>query len=439
MLISPEAILRQISGALIIGDVLAAEILLKIAEGPLLQAHREAVVLAINTKLDTNDLGPADKGHAKMQCLEAAYNYLTPSDLQVLGSEKSLQDKMGHIARRFVILGLRHPTEKTYATLAAIAMLGMEMTIDSEILGMVRQMKAIFRSTAAKLPAVDAPTKYPKTASELKEKFLLLYEAAYQGEEPTVVEDETAWLFRISNVPLRCTRTGCASPLGASITRQGSRKQQDANLALMHMLALHQRANMPSQAPDPFAGINLQIYPKPVGGDRSLPSSLPPFGVPGNQLALEASPPFFRYGSQAASASSGSGFQDDSQAASVLQAAGAQPALQGGFQAVLASQAAGAQMALAGAAAQPGLAGAVAGSVEQMVQELQLQLCKKGPAMKRPAAAAVVLADGQCKRPAAAAVVLVDGQRLGCSKCRYRSGGCKQCKNVSFTGKRQKD
>ena len=293
MLISPEAILRQISGALIIGDVLAAEILLKIAEGPLLQAHREAVVLAINTKLDTNDLGPADKGHAKMQCLEAAYNYLTPSDLQVLGSEKSLQDKMGHIARRFVILGLRHPTEKTYATLAAIAMLGMEMTIDSEILGMVRQMKAIFRSTAAKLPAVDAPTKYPKTASELKEKFLLLYEAAYQGEEPTVVEDETAWLFRISNVPLRCTRTGCASPLDASITRQGSRKQQDANLALMHMLALHQRANMPSQAPDPFDGINLQIYPKPVGGDRSLPSSLPFFGVPGNQLALEASPPFF--------------------------------------------------------------------------------------------------------------------------------------------------
>ncbi len=117
MLISPEAILRQISGALIIGDVLASEILLKIAEGPLLQAHREAVVLAINTKLDTNDLGPADKGHAKMQCLEAAYNYLTPSDLQVLGSEKSLQDKMGHIARRFVKLGLRHPTEKTYARL----------------------------------------------------------------------------------------------------------------------------------------------------------------------------------------------------------------------------------------------------------------------------------------------------------------------------------
>ncbi len=209
MLISPEAILRQISAALIIGDVLAAEILLKIAEGPLLPEHREAVVLAINTKLDTNDLAPAaGRSHAKMQSLESAYNYLTASDLQVLGSEKSLQDKMGHITRRFVKLGLRHPTEKTYATLAAVAMLGMEMTIDSEILGMVRQMKAIFRSTAAKLPAVDAPTKYPKTASEFTEKLLFLYEAAYQGEEPTVVEDETAWLFRISNVPLRCTKAG---------------------------------------------------------------------------------------------------------------------------------------------------------------------------------------------------------------------------------------
>jgi hypothetical protein len=423
MLISPEAILRQISGALIIGDVLAAEILLKIAEGPLLPVHREAVVLAINTKLDTSELAPVGRGHAKMQSHESAYNYLTASDLQVLDSEKSLQDKMVYIAHRFAKLGLRHPTEKTYATLVAIAMLGMEVTIDSEILGMVRQLKGIFRNITAKLPAVDAPTTYPKTASEFKEKFLMLYEAAYQGEEPTVVADETAWLFRISRVPLRCTRTGCASALDASITRQGSRKQQEANVALMHMLALHQRANMPSQAPDPFGGINLQIYgQKPLGGDRSLPSSLQPFGVPGNQFAIEGSPPFCRYGSQASSASSGSGFQADSLGAFACQAAGAQQALQGGSQAV-ASQAADAQLAIAGDAAQPRPAEVVAGSVDEMVLALQSQLGKKGKAMKRPAAA----------------VVLVDGQRLGCSKCRYGPGGCKQCRVVSFTGKRQKD
>ena len=78
-----------------------------------------------------------------------------------------------------------------------------------------------------------------------------------------------------------------------------------------------------------------------------------------------------------------------------------------------------------------------------MVAQLKLQL--KGKFMKRPAAAAAAagsVADEQgnvVKRPAAAAAAeLVDGQRLGCSKCRYGPGGCKQCKVLSFTGKRLK-
>jgi hypothetical protein len=245
MLISPEAILRHISAAPTIGDATAAEIVLKISEGPLLPADRSAVILAMNSKLDSGDLTPADKGRATMQTCESAYNYLTSSDVQLLASDKSLQDKMCHIARRFVKLGLMHPTEKTYATLVAITMFGTEITIDSEILGMLRQLKAVFRNITAKCPSVDAPTVYPKTAAELKDKFLLLYESAYHGEEPIVVDDEAAWLCRVANVPLRCTRAGCASPLGASTTRPGAKKQQDANVALAYMLAQHQRTHMP--------------------------------------------------------------------------------------------------------------------------------------------------------------------------------------------------
>ncbi len=88
MLISPEAILRHVSAALSIGDALAADISLKIADGPLLPADRSAVILAINSRLDSGDLTPADKGRAKMQSLESAYNYLTASDIHVLGSAK---------------------------------------------------------------------------------------------------------------------------------------------------------------------------------------------------------------------------------------------------------------------------------------------------------------------------------------------------------------
>ncbi len=72
MLISPEAILRHVSAALNIGDALAADISLKIAEGPLLPADRSAVILAIKSRLDPGDLKPADKGRAKMQSLESA-------------------------------------------------------------------------------------------------------------------------------------------------------------------------------------------------------------------------------------------------------------------------------------------------------------------------------------------------------------------------------
>jgi hypothetical protein len=431
MLISQEAILRHITAALSIGDALAAEISLKIAEGPLLPADRSAVILAINLKLDSSDLTPADKCRAKMQSFESAYNYLTASDVAVLGSHRSLQDKMSYIAQRFVKLGLMHPTEKTYATLVAISMFGSEITIDSEILGMVRQLKRIFRNITARLPLVDAPILYPKTPAEFKAKFLLLYEAAYTSEEPVVVADETAWLCRISNVPLRCTKTGCASPLDASITRQGATKQQHATVALMQMLAQQQRLTSGAQAADPFTGLqNLQIF----SGSGSSSGNLQLPANPPQLLAIEGQPVGLRYSSMASFASNASGSSDGAQGSSASHAAGAQPSLQDD------SQASSASLAIP---AQPVVAAAAASAVDCMVAQLQLQL--KGKFMKRPAAAAAAgpVADEQgnvVKRPAAAAAAeLVDGQRLGCSKCRYGPGGCKQCRVVSFTGKRQKE
>jgi hypothetical protein len=312
-------------------------------------------------------------------------------------------------------------------------MFGSEITIDSEILGMVRKLKHIFRNITAKLPSVDAPTMYPKTAAEFKEKFLLLYEAAYHGEEePIVVADETAWLCRIANVPLRCTKAGCASPLDASITRQGNTKQQHATVALMHMLAQHQRATSPSQAMDPFGGLhNLQIFQqKQLGGPGSSSSGMQLAATPAQLLAIEGPPPGLRYGSQASCASHACGSQDGSQASSA--SAGAQPGFRDGSQASSASLATGAQpgfrdgsqasVASLAAGAQPVVAAAAASSVDCMVEQLRLQLNKgKGNVMKRPAAAAL------------------DGRRLGCSKCRYGPGGCTQCREVTFTGKRLKE
>jgi hypothetical protein len=185
----------------------------------------------------------------------------------------------------------------------------------------------------------------------------------------------------------------------------------------MHMLAQHQRANNPSQAVDPFGGINLQIFRKSLGGSAPSPESPPPPGLREQHLAIEGPALGLRYGSQASFGCHASGSQDGSQSSSASHAAGAQPDAQNGVLMLpSASLAAGAQ---------PVLAAAAASSVDTMVERLRLQLLsKKGNLMKRPAAAAAEL---------------VDGRRLGCSKCRYGPGGCKQCKAVDFTGKRHKD
>ena len=120
--------------------------------------------------------------------------------------------------------------------------------------------------------------------------------------------------------------------------------------------------------------------------------------------------------------------QDDSQASSASLAAGAQPSLQDDSQATSESLA---------IPAQPVVAATAASAVDGMVAQLQLQL--QGKCMKRPAAADAGPRN-VVKRPAAsAAAELAYGQRLGCSKCRYCPGGCKQCRDVSFTGKRHKE
>jgi hypothetical protein len=297
-------------------------------------------------------------------------------------------------------------------------MFGTEITIDSEILGMLRQLKAVFRNITAKCPSVDAPTVYPKTAAELKDKFLLLYESAYHGEEPIVVDDEAAWLCRVANVPLRCTKVGCASPLGDSTTRPGGKKQQDATVALAYMLAQHQRTHMPAHAVEPFGGLpGLQIFQKALGGAGPSSSHMSLPAIPA-RLAIEGPPPGFRYGSQASIASFSSSSQDGSQAPSPACVAGAQLGLQDGSQASSVSVAAVVQ--------QEGAATA-ASAVDAMVMKLQQQLQPKTGNV-----------DNVMKRPAAAPAEFVDGLTYGCSKCRYGRGGCKQCRAVSFTGKRLK-
>jgi hypothetical protein len=251
--------------------------------------------------------------------------------------------------------------------------------------------------------------KLPLDPDEYKAKWPVQYTAVFGvGPGPTkAAGGETDWLARVSTIPCRVTRTGCTQ-IGAART-SASNKCQIALSAYADVLR--------SSRSNPEIDITYlsapQRHPQPpllqlTGFQQPAPQPLLALPAPDRaELDQQHQQHQQQHGSQDSS----------SQCSSQL------PALHG-------SQ-------------------AEQDKVAKMVEAMREQLCKARHEPKRDDAEDGSI-PGKCctavavrKRPAAASnlrtkrhATAVVPFRLGCSKCRMSLGGCKQCRNPDFKGKR---
>lgn len=164
---SSQGVVSKLALVKSLPDSLAASLLASIVDGPFLDADKAVLVNAINIKIGV----PADDtGNAKVQSCEHVHNYITQSDLQAMSSDKPLDSKMVFLSQRLSNIGLRHPSEKTFAMMVAILCPGEGgPTGDAECLSILRRFKTIFRSVVAKMPPLaDAPRTYPLHPEEFR-------------------------------------------------------------------------------------------------------------------------------------------------------------------------------------------------------------------------------------------------------------------------------
>ncbi len=181
-----------------------------VTNGPLLQHDASALVMTLNAKLDE---APANVGNkCILQDCTSLYNFFAHREWSLFGSALAdLDAKLDLAVNRACALGVRHPSEKSFAAMAAVVVHRAELS-QQTALGVVNELKKRFRSKTRKLaPPPIAFVELPKTWEQYKSQRPVLGACLFSDSDqpvaPPIAVGDLELLTRL--VPCRSTRAGC--------------------------------------------------------------------------------------------------------------------------------------------------------------------------------------------------------------------------------------
>ena len=374
-------------------------------DGPLLDAHKQQVVAVMNTRATSGEPVLGDKSRKQLQSAEYVYNYFLQSEWSsTFTRAQQLTPKLEAIVRRVVGLGIHNPTEKSFASMAAVALHDCASTSQVS-LQVVRDLKKLQRSFVSRIVApVCVPQNLPSDPLVFRDECPIVFRAVFANELPVPPPGGSdLWTVTSGAVPCRSTRAGCAQ-LPAARTSKSDIVVQ----SIMDLMCNSRIANSKGSGDIPIVMLNGHQHHHVA--ELSLRGPCQTLALPAaSNSQLLALPPIPPLVPEVQTVSS-DGDSLPSIANSVCEV----------------KVHSGSQVSTP----------EVGSSIERMVQAMRDQLKPQSHAsavrvLKRPAAAQPSAPDsaGVSKRPATTTT-------YGCSKCRFKSHGCSQCKNPLFCGKR---
>lgn len=128
-------------------DADISALMTEIESGPMLPEHKQATILLLNTKLGDKAVIST---RATLLSVEFMRFYFTQVEWDTVLHGGTLSSKVELIARRCLALGYTNPTEKSFQSLASIALHSSEYPMFSDqMLAVVRDIKAQLRRPVA--------------------------------------------------------------------------------------------------------------------------------------------------------------------------------------------------------------------------------------------------------------------------------------------------
>ena len=399
--------------------------------------HKQQIASAIATRVLQPTAGKCRRG---TQTLTDVRKYFTENDWKVFEDPKiTLSQKVIVACDRLMLLGLKNPSETSVrAIAAALALVHFPSASPNELYGLVVDIKMGLHARRDASTDVVPPhlyiCKYPDTPRDLPPD---CYNLAY-GHENAVHKDLSGYSAMMNKIPLRSTNR----QLGP--TRAASPGPSDLNPVaqlLQHIMA------QPARPSDNLL-TNLIINPS-AGPPRSIP--LAAETNTGHQLALPAPQSSLPETPQESQAGSSSQTPQQSTLPATPQAS---PAPAAGMPALPPLQASGtgvvggaqdidepkasasdlkALVALATTQTDHGKCKAKAKGKAQGKSKETAKAKVKGKAMGKVKGKPAAYEKASSEEPTIGKAGTV---KLGCGKCRGSHGGCTQCRDPNFTGKR---
>jgi hypothetical protein len=389
------------------------------------------IVQLVHTPVSVTAAAAASTSRRALQRCEHHFEqYFDDADIEYFAStENSLVGKIGRIVRRCHLSGLQHPSEQTFARMAAsLAVFGFSTTIDeSSLYNLFVELKHCMRSTTIVWPFEYILQYGPPAATLTQDAFTLAYgdngpsvhAMAHSLEVNTVfnrmpLRSSSRHLQRIQGVQLQLHQPQHSPPTRRSNTLQMQTQQPQA-----------QHTDFASQ----FMQMMQMMTGQQPQGQHARPHALTDIGT----VAV--------HGLRPASSTVATGADDAAifelsdlslGAAAAWHDAGREDTDERAMREALAAR--GEKRSADIALRRPAAAAATDDDPADEEPDDSYLFAHRRPAAavaRRPAAAVAMRRPSASvmRRPAAAVV-------LGCSKCRGSPGGCIQCRNPLFGGER---
>jgi hypothetical protein len=148
-----EAVINSLNQVQLNEQVLA-EVTNEIANGPLCDGDKISVMSVVNARASTSMIGLTNTtSRAQIQTNNYIFQYMTQQDWQCF-EKGTMAEKIRCMATRAIEIGMRHPSEKSFALMATVmCSRGASPQPGPETLNIVRDLKALHRSMTAPLCA----------------------------------------------------------------------------------------------------------------------------------------------------------------------------------------------------------------------------------------------------------------------------------------------
>ncbi len=209
----------------------ATEVIKAISHGPLLPSDQDLCITAVNEMMCSAALTSPEvqTQQAGPQNHEYLFNYLTEQEwINLLSDGLNLHGKLCLLVRKCCTIGIRSLSERTAAVAATIALecSGVSAESNMQTLEAVRQCKSIFKALSKQVLSSQGPLVYPRDPNEFAEKHHHLYSLAFPSSVPSPPKKYSAeeWGVLCSRTPCRNSRTGCRT-MFATTNRDQSRQK----------------------------------------------------------------------------------------------------------------------------------------------------------------------------------------------------------------------